>query len=102
MSGKLGMAGRGASSDRLGVAIGCRNIVLPVVIRYCGPAAKFVSCAAETPARTGSSKVRNAIRIRSSCKEDAKIQREDAEILQPSSNMTELRHGPIWRFTGAQ
>jgi hypothetical protein len=29
----------------LGVAIECSNIGLPVVTRYCGPAAKLVSCA---------------------------------------------------------
>jgi hypothetical protein len=44
----------------LGVAMGRRNFALPLVMRYCGPAAKLVSCAEQTLAtRSGISKSAN-------------------------------------------
>src|SRR5580704_12365525 len=55
--------GAGAESDRVGVAIGRRNIGEPKFMRYCGPTGKFVSCAEEIPSRASSRKKRLAERI---------------------------------------
>jgi len=62
-SGRLGMGGSGASSERVGVAMGRANIGEPEVIRYWGPTAKFMSWAALIPARINSQKQKLARRI---------------------------------------